>query len=195
MLPYREIGYILAVVLLAGCSAFPAQAPEALTQCSVPDFVESKAPDPKQAPVNPGTLAESVPAAEWQGNLKGHVLIPIDPASGQALADYEPISLGQSYSYAFSPDRSRLTAVGYVSPQHSHGGSLHLIDLEKWVDYVQELQLNAYVNAWVSVPMASIWPSPTEITTAKYSFSMWPNRLSNQKQPYCKPRWTFSFTK
>jgi WD40 repeat protein len=98
-------------------------------------------------PVRASTLAESVPAAEWQDNVKGHILVPIDPASGQVLAEYEPIELGQAISHAFSPDQKTLAIVGFVSSEHPHGGSLHLINLRTWEDNVQELQLDSYVNA------------------------------------------------
>lgn len=147
MLLYRNIVSILIAVLLAGCGALPAQAPETSSQSGVPDSGGSDTPEPKQAPVKVGTLAESVPAARWQGNAKGHILLAIDPASGQALAEHAPIELGQAISHAFSPDRKTLAIVGFVSSEHPRGGSLHLIDLRTWEDNVQELQLDSYVNA------------------------------------------------
>jgi len=98
-------------------------------------------------PAKPGTLSDSILAGLWKGDSEGHFLVPIDPASGQALMNYQPISLGLSYSYAFSPDRRRLAVVGYVSSQYHNGGSLHLINLETWEEHVQELRLDAYVNA------------------------------------------------
>jgi len=145
MFTTRKILSIAVLLVLTACSAPPGEAPAAPTQAKKPASTQAE----KSASVSakPGTLAESILAGQWKGNTEGHLLVPIDPATGQALADYGPISMGQSYSYAFSPDRKRLAAVGYVSPQHPHGGSLHLIDLETWEDHVQELQLNAYVNA------------------------------------------------
>ncbi|MGB7875151.1 MAG: hypothetical protein WBL25_12265, partial [Anaerolineales bacterium] len=102
---------------------------------------------PLTGTVSADDLESSVPAVVWKGNSEGHLLVPIDPASGQALSNYEPISLGLSYSYAFSPDQRRLAVVGYISEQGPNGGNLHLIDLETWEDHFQELHLNAYVSA------------------------------------------------
>lgn len=145
MFTTRRILPIVVLLVLAACSAPLVGAPATPPQTRKP--VSTQAEKSAPLPSKSGTLADSILAGLWKGNTEGHLLVPFDPTSGQALADYEPISLGQSYSYAFSPDRRRLAAVGYVSPQHPHGGSLHLIDLETWEDHVQELQLNAYVTA------------------------------------------------
>lgn len=144
MFTTRRILSILVLMVLAACSTLPGESPTDPTQAKKPISVqvENSAPSAK-----PGTLEASILAGLWKSNSEGHLLVPIDPSSSQALDGYEPISLGQSYSYAFSPDLSRLAAVGYVSPLHPHGGSLHLIDLVTWEDHVQELQLDAYVNA------------------------------------------------
>jgi len=147
MFTTRKILSIAVLLVLAACSTLSGEAPITTMQAEEPVPVQAEKSAPTGLPGKPGTLAESILAGLWKGNTEGHLLIPIDPATGQALADYEPISMGQSYSYAFSPDQRRLAAIGYVSPQHPHGGSLHLIDLETWEDHVQELQLNAYVNA------------------------------------------------
>jgi dipeptidyl aminopeptidase/acylaminoacyl peptidase len=85
--------------------------------------------------------------AEWQESLGSNLLVPVDPASGQALAGYEPISLGQAIYHAFSPDRNILAVVGFESSEHPKGGTLHLIDLRTWEDRTQELELEGYVNA------------------------------------------------
>lgn len=147
MFTTRKLLSIAILLVLTACSALPGKAPAAPTQVKKPASTQAEKSAPTALPEKPGTLADSILAGLWKSNTEGHLLVPIDPANGQALADYEPISMGQSYSYAFSPDRRRLAAVGYVSPEHHHGGSLHLIDLETWEDHVQELQLNAYVNA------------------------------------------------
>jgi len=141
MFTLRKILYLMGSLVLAACSALPASAPEA------PDSAKVETPAPKPEPAQPSTLADSVPVAVWKGNSQGHLLTPIDPASGQALPDYEPIPLGQALFHAFSPDQSTLAAIGFVSSEHPRGGSLHLIDLGTWEDDVQELQLDGYVNA------------------------------------------------
>jgi len=143
----RKILSILALLVLAACSTHSADT------TVVPTLAEKSAPTqaekspPTAPPAKLGTLSDSILAVLWKSSSEGHLLLPIDPTSGQALANYEPISLGQSYSYAFSPDRHTLAAVGYVSDQHPNGGSLHLINLETWEGHVQELRLDAYVNA------------------------------------------------
>lgn len=137
MFTIRKLLSVAALLVLTACSVFPGDASPAPTQTEEPTTPHARS----------GTLANSILAGFWKGDLEGHLLIPIDPTSGQALMDYEPISLGQSYSYAFSPNRQTLAVVGYVSDQHPNGGSLHLIDLETWEDYIQELRLDAYVSA------------------------------------------------
>jgi len=147
MFTTRKLLSIAILLVLTACSALPGETPAVPTQVKKPVSAQAEKSETTAILVKPGTLAGSILAGQWKSNTEGHLLIPIDPASGQALADYEPISMGQSYSYAFSPDLSRLAAVGFVSPEHPHGGSLHLIDLETWEDHVQELRLDAYINA------------------------------------------------
>lgn len=136
MIPFRKIVYFLALLTLAACSALPASMPA--------DTVQDPAPNLK---AKPGTLAASVPVAEWKGSPATHLLVPFDPDSRQVLEGYEPIDLGQAISHAFSPDGNTLAVVGFVSHEHPNGGSLHLIDLRTWEDQVQELRLDSYVNA------------------------------------------------
>ncbi len=147
MFTIRKFLSLAVLLVLAACSTLPGGMP--LTPSPAGKTASPQAEKSAQTalPAKPGTLADSILAGLWKGNSEGHQLIPIDPASGQALAEYEPISLGQSYSYAFSPDLRTLAVVAYVSSQHPNGGSLHLIDLETWKDHVQELRLDAYVNA------------------------------------------------
>lgn len=147
MLPTRKILSIAVLLILAGCAAPPGEAPADIMQSEERGSVQTERSGPTELFSKSGTLADSVLAVLWKDSGEGHFLLPIDPATGQALANYEPISLGQSYSYAFSPDLHRLAVVGFVTPQYPHGGSLHLIDLETWEDHVQELRLDAYVNA------------------------------------------------
>lgn len=137
----RMIISITCCLLLAACSVLgenTSQAPGSPT--------DPLASNPTPALI-PDKLAASIPVVEWKGTSKGHLLIPIDPANGQRVSGYEPISLGQSFSHAFSPNQHTLALVGFGSGEHPHGGSLHLIDLKNWDDQVYELQLDAHVNA------------------------------------------------
>lgn len=147
MLTVKKILSIIVLLIVVACTALPEDTPPAATQIEITEPVQAEKSDPTAPATKQGTLAESILAGMWKGNSEGHFLVPIDPISGQALTDYEPISLGLSYSYAFSPDQRRLAVVGYISEQGPHGGNLHLIDLETWEEHFQELHLNAYVSA------------------------------------------------
>jgi len=143
----RRFLSIAVLLVLAGCAALPREGPANTVQSEKQDSEQAEKSGLATTSSKSGKLAESILAVLWEDSGEGHFLLPIDPATGQALANYEPISLGQSYSYAFSPDLHRLVIVGFITPQYPHGGSLHLIDLETWEDNVQELRLDASVNA------------------------------------------------
>lgn len=147
MFRIRKILSIATLLVFTACSTLSGEASPNQTQAKKPEATQPEKSAPIPESVKTGNLADSILAVRWKSSGEGHFLLPIDPVTGQALEKYEPISLGQSYSYAFSPGRRTLAAVGYVSKQHPNGGSLHLIDLETWEDYVQELRLDAYVNA------------------------------------------------
>jgi len=147
MFMIRKLLSIAALLVVTACSAQPGEAPAVSQQAENFGSAQAEKTEIIDSPAKHGTLADSVLAVIWRNAQEGHLLVPIDPASGQALADFEPISLGQSYYYAISPDGRRLAVVGYISSQHPNGGSLHLINLETWEDRVQELRLDAYTNA------------------------------------------------
>lgn len=154
---FRRISSILVFLVLTACSSNLAPAPVAVPEPAVAESTQGKAPALEQPLAKPGTLAGSVPVAEWKESLEsqqkapvypgGHQLIPVDPASGQALPGYEPIVLGQAITHAFSPDGNTLAVVGFDSSENPRGGRLHLIDLSTWESQVQELDLAGYVNA------------------------------------------------
>ena len=147
MFTIRKLLAIAVLLVFTACSALPEEVSPTQIQIEKPETNQSEKLAPPLSPAKPGKLTDSILGVLWKDSGEGHFLLPIDPVSGQALADYEPISLGQNYSYTFSPDWRTLAAVGYVSSQHPNGGSLHLINLQTWEDYVQELRLDAYVNA------------------------------------------------
>jgi hypothetical protein len=147
MTSLRRILYFTISVLLAACTSHAGHNPEVPTQIAKSAPSKAENPIPTPLPAKPGTLADSVPVGVWKGTSKGNLLLPLDPLSGEPLSDYEPISMGQALFSAYSPDNQTLAVVGFVSGDHPHGGSLHLIDLKTWDDQVQELQLDGYVNA------------------------------------------------
>ncbi|MGB7872949.1 MAG: hypothetical protein WBL25_01095, partial [Anaerolineales bacterium] len=123
MLTIRKILAITLLLVLAACSALPDEVfttplPSKKPVPTLKNF------EPADVYTKQGTLSASILAGIWKGNSEGHLLVPIDPASGQALSNYERISLGLSYSYAFSPDQRRLAVVGYISEQGPNGGNL-----------------------------------------------------------------------
>ena len=97
------------------------------------------------------TFETSLLATEWKGPSGGILLFPLDPASGTALPGYTSISLGQTYFYAFSPDRRTLATM--ISPSdYAFIGNLLLIDLAAWKTRKIELKLHGWVRAMVFSP-------------------------------------------
>jgi hypothetical protein len=95
----------------------------------------------------------SLLVVEWKGVKKGNLLFPLDPATGIALPGYTPISLGQSYSYAFSPDRNTLAAVVFPN-QNNYNGKLLLVDLPAWKTQSFALETSGWVTAMAFSPDA-----------------------------------------
>src|SRR5687768_2715111 len=145
--------FLTLLLALTACAAPAGQVPT--TAPSVPTSVPAK---PTAAPVEAtelptvnATFETSLLATEWKGKSKGILLFPIDPASGTALPSYTPISLGQMYSHAFSPDRHTLAAITYPN-DHAYNGSLLLIDLPTWKTQRFELELAGWVSNMVFSP-------------------------------------------
>ena len=106
----------------------------------------TRTPDPTltPVPVKPGTFETSVLVTEWNNGKREHLLYPLDPESGQALPGYPPISLGETYNHAFSPDR-RILAI-------ATSGSLRLVDLGSWKERVFKLGLGGYISGMAFEP-------------------------------------------
>lgn len=124
---------------------------------------------PTSAPVQPTTALSNIPtsespasvgnatfktsllATEWKDKTEGNVLFPLDPASGQALLGYTPISLGQSSYHAFSPNHRTLAVMTYPTPS-TLNGDLLLVDLPTWKTQRFELKLVGWVSTMVFSP-------------------------------------------
>jgi dipeptidyl aminopeptidase/acylaminoacyl peptidase len=104
-----------------------------------------------ESPAVKAAFETSLLATEWQNKSKEHLLFPVDPASGTALPDYKPISLGFSSSHAFSPDRRTLAVVSFPN-DYAYDGSLLLIDLSTWQVQRFELELRGWVSNIVFSP-------------------------------------------
>jgi DNA-binding beta-propeller fold protein YncE len=89
----------------------------------------------------------------WGEKNQEHRLFPLDPTSGEALADYEPILLGRIFSYVFSPDRLTLAVVTFPDDSTYHG-SLLLVYLSDWKSQRFDLELDGWVGAMAFSPDA-----------------------------------------
>jgi WD40 repeat protein len=130
-----------------------------LTACATP-ATPSLETEPTIVSVEPtdsptkATFESSLLAVELTGRSKGNLLYPLDPITGTALPGYTPISFGQNYSYAFSPDRSMLAAVVFPNDAAYHGNLL-LVDLSTWKTQTFELNTNGWVGSMVFSPDGS----------------------------------------
>ena len=125
-----------------------------LTACAVPPATSNTSPTavPVKPTTAPATFESSLLAVTWRDGSEGIFLAPLDPASGISLPGYTPISFGQIYFYAFSPDRRTLAAVIFPLNDSYYNGSLLLIDLPAWKTQKFDLKLSGWVNAMVFSP-------------------------------------------
>lgn len=98
-----------------------------------------------------GSFETSLLATVWKDTSKSTVLFPVDPASGEALPDYQPIPLGFSSLHAFSPDHSQLAVVSFPN-ESALDGSLVLVDLPTWTTQRFDLELIGWANSMVFSP-------------------------------------------
>lgn len=135
------IVFLTFLLLLTACAA-PASPTTAPAEIN-----ESK----PEAPSLDGTFETSLLASEWRGASEGNLLFPLDPASGSALPGYTPISLGQTFFYALSPDRQTLAAISFPN-QAAYNGDLLLIDLPTWKEQRFALKFRGWVSTMVFSP-------------------------------------------
>jgi hypothetical protein len=118
------------VVALAACQApsttalsTPTSQPTASAEAAV-----SASPQLAAVPFSESTLA----IKQYTGS-DHHLLSPVDPATGNAVAGYEAIDMGSNVFYTFSPDRRRMI---FSSLEESSGSfaALRFLDLETWTE-------------------------------------------------------------
>src|SRR5688500_4088073 len=144
-----QVMAILLSLLLAATACAPPAAPIiASTQAKPTSASADTALPTTSAPV---TYESSVPVVLWGEKNEEHQLFPLDPSSGEALPGYEPISLGRSYSYAFSPDKRTLAAVTFADDS-IYNGSLLLVNLSAWKSQRFDLELDGWVGAMAFSP-------------------------------------------
>ena len=137
----RSTVFLIFLLLLTACAA-PTQPTAAPADVSEPE---------SDAVLLNGTFETSLLVTEWKGGSDGNLLFPLDPASGAALADYPPISLGHTFSSVFSPDRQILAAISFPN-EATHNGRLLLIDIPSWKTQRFELELRGWVSTMVFSP-------------------------------------------
>ena len=93
----RKILPVVGSLLLAACSALPGNTLVEPAQVGKPEPAKTGTPLLTPTVVKSVSLRESVPVAVWTDKSQEDSLVPIDPHTGQALPDYEPIPLGQSW--------------------------------------------------------------------------------------------------
>lgn len=135
------IGFLTFLLMLTACAA-PAQPTTIPTETAAPESL---------AVTLDGTLQTSLLAVVSKSSPRDSLLFPLNPASGMALPGYTPISLGNTYFHAFSPDRHTLAVVSFPS-DISFNGSLLLIDLPTWETRRFKLDLAGWVSAMVFSP-------------------------------------------
>ena len=148
------IRFLIFLLVLTACTA-PAQDLPATSQSAPspsPKTSPTTAPvKPTAAPATHATFESSLLAVTWRGGSEGILLSPLDPTSGLSLPGYTPISFGQSYFYAFSPDGRTLAAITFPNDTN-YNGSLLLIDLPAWETQKFDLKLSGWVNTMTFSP-------------------------------------------
>ncbi|HYN87848.1 MAG TPA: hypothetical protein VER55_04935, partial [Ardenticatenaceae bacterium] len=105
----RRLLFLLLLLLLTACSAFPLAAGKTgrpVDPLAAPEVRSN-------APKVPEPLAASVLLALWNEGEGRHEIRPVDPATGEPVPEYPPLLLAESYERALSSDGSRLAAIAY----------------------------------------------------------------------------------
>jgi WD40 repeat protein len=135
---------LILLTLLTAC------APEQIHPTAVPVRPTSASTE-SPAVIVDGTFETSLFATLWKGSNQETVLLPLNPASGEALPGYAPISLGYSSLHAFSPDHRTLAVASFPNATVLRG-RLMLIDLPTWTSKPFDMELIGWVNSIVFSP-------------------------------------------
>ena len=135
------IVFLTFLLILTACAA---PAPPTMTPAGVSE------PE-ADAPVLDGTFETSLLVSEWRGGSEGNVLFPLDPATGTALPENPEISLGHTFFYGFSPDRTTLAVASFPN-ESGYNGRLFLVDLPAWETHDLGLELSGWVSTMVFSP-------------------------------------------
>lgn len=114
-------------------------------------------PSPTPVGLSNIKLSETVLQTHWSATDQHHYLRPVDPATGQDVAGYTPIRLGQNMYPAFSPDGKILAVVAYETMNCTTycvggDGQLHWLDLTNWREVTTTLPLEGWPIALIFSP-------------------------------------------
>ncbi len=106
-------------------------------------------PAATSAPLSSVPLKESALVAEADSKSNTVLLAPVDPATGQNLANYAPVNFGPASPFSFSPDRKMLIFVSYPPKSSADNPQLHFLDLASWQDSILPLNQKPRIG-WLS---------------------------------------------
>jgi DNA-binding beta-propeller fold protein YncE len=92
------------------------------------------------------TVPGMVLLASCNGRDGRNQILPIDPLTGAFPEQLAPISLGRTYTYAFSPDGTLLAFSTSARDDH-RGAGLHLVDLAGWTDTPTSITFDTWLYA------------------------------------------------
>ncbi|HEX9615940.1 MAG TPA: hypothetical protein VGA03_00895, partial [Anaerolineales bacterium] len=173
----RTILFLSLVALLAACALpTPTAQPQAPAATNTAPAPVNRTETPPKPTIEPSatpekrtvTKTDQAPfllLAEWNAGGKKNTIYPVDPASGEALPAYAPLTLGKNgFSHVFSQDGNRLAVVafhGQSCDSISGGtrcrggeGELHLLDVPAWQVVSAALPVDGYVEMLAFSPDA-----------------------------------------
>ena len=149
----------LLVALLVACTAPiqgtpPNDRPIEIPATSAPlqPSLTQPAAKPKTAPTEKATAVPTLSAGTADVPPESSVLLtmwnqrrvalrPVDPLTGWDLSGHAPISLGQSFQHAFSPDGRTLAVAPYT------GGLFRILDLQAWREATTTIEVEDWISA------------------------------------------------
>ena len=159
---YLVLGSLLLNSLLVGCAS---AGRAGIERSSVKNTAQ---PAKTEQPALPATLdldaapsASGVVLTAYDWSQKGYTLLPVDPATGEAVPGHTPVRISQGELYmphlAYSPDGSKLAAIesrGESCEAFAGGTScypraiaLRLVDLPSWQVISTALPADGWVGA------------------------------------------------
>ncbi len=126
----------LAVLLwLSGCQSFSGLPGESANPTALPLLS-----GPRASVLGDSALAFQQSSSNYQDNL-----VPISASTGEIVAGFKPLEVGQNYQYAFSPNRELLAIVSQGA-RDCPSICLHLLDLRSWKYSLPPVELSKDSN-------------------------------------------------